>query len=157
MKIRNLTVLNTREVKQIHEQLEQEYGYQGKLDYAFLKNNRDRIYILHRDIDKVPIDKLRIDSAGLYFATSYPSALRLTMEGSQIIGPQAKKNVLDIDKEQTKAWFRGEDLVVDKALQGFHLIRHSKDYLGCGKARDGKLYNYLPKTRRIIPEHTPNE
>ncbi|MEK6963564.1 MAG: hypothetical protein AABX70_04000 [Nanoarchaeota archaeon] len=157
MKIKHLTVLNSREVKHICEQLEQQYGFNEKLPYAFLKSNKDKLYIVHRDIDHIDADDLKIDTLGLYFATQYPQELRLSMEGSQILNVQANKNVLELTKEQTKAWFRGEDLQVPPELTGFQILRCGSDYLGSGKAANGKLYNYLPKTRRIIPEHTPNE
>lgn len=164
MKISSLTVLNTREVKQVREQLEEQHGFKGELPFVFLKSNRDRLYVIHRDVEKVKTEELRIDSMGLYFATQpfeknrkENAELRLSVEGSQIIGPKATKNILEINKEQAKAWFRGEDLEIDGKLQGFCLVKHEKDYLGSGKAGSGKLYNYLPKTRRIIPEHTPNE
>lgn len=157
MKIKHLTVLNSRDVKHIYEQLEQQYGFKEKLPYAFLKNNQDKLYIIHRDVDEIDAQDLHIDTLGLYFATQYPEALRLSMEGSQILGVNAHKNILDLTKEQTKSWFRGEDLEVPSELNGFQILRSGPDYLGCGKASKGKLYNYLPKTRRIIPEHTPNE
>ncbi|HLD04982.1 MAG TPA: hypothetical protein VJG90_04665 [Candidatus Nanoarchaeia archaeon] len=167
MRIQHLTILNTREAKRLHEQLEQQYGYKGKMPYAFLQSNKDKVYIIHKDVDQVELQTLRVDTLGLYFMTlHYPHEkgkktsefqLRLSIEGSQLIGPQATKNVLDLTKEQTKAWFRGEDLEIDPSCTGFQIIRHQSDYLGCGKASSGKLYNYLPKTRRIVPEHTPNE
>ncbi len=157
MKIKHLTVLNSRDVKKIYEQLEQQYGFKEKLPYAFLKSNKDKLYIVHRDIDHIDSEDLKIDTLGLYFATQHPTELRLSMEGSQFLGAHATKNVLELTKEQTKAWFRGEDLSISPDLIGFQIVRHDLDYLGCGKASHGKLYNYLPKTRRIVPEHTPNE
>ena len=144
MKIKHLTVLNSREVKQIHEQLEQQYGFDQKLPYAFLKSNKDKLYIVHRDVDKIDASDLKIDTLGLYFATQYPGELRLSMEGSQLLSSNAHRCVLELTKEQAKTWFRGEDLPVSPDLAGFQIVRHGSDYLGCGKAAKGKLYNYLP-------------
>ena len=35
------------------------------------------------------------------------------------------------------------------ALSGYVLIRHGNDFIGSGKASDRKIFNYVPKARRI--------
>ena len=77
----------------------------------------------------------------------------MSMEGAQLIGPHAKKNILDIDQDQLRLWMKGEDVELNKAenlgLNGFVLLRHNQEIIGCGKMKEGKVLNFVPKTRRV--------
>ena len=126
-----------------------------KLDNAFLQSEKDKIYIINKEINKVNLEKLRINSMGLYFGVLINNKLRLSIEGSQIIGPKAKKNVLELDNEQVKQWLRGEDILFNNnlinknELSDFVIIKNNNDFYGCGKTRDNKILNYMPKIRRV--------
>ncbi|HLC57599.1 MAG TPA: hypothetical protein VJH95_03440 [Candidatus Nanoarchaeia archaeon] len=145
-----LKILNSREKKKFLEKLEVAYGIPKlRLDHVFLQTPKGRLYITNRDIEKIPLDNLRINSIGLYFANSSPEGLRLTIEGSQLIGKMATKNILELNKEQSKQWFSGEDINIASAMQGFVLIKHAHDFLGTGRLANGILHNFLGKERRI--------
>jgi NOL1/NOP2/fmu family ribosome biogenesis protein len=73
----------------------------------------------------------------------------LSIEGSQIIGPKCNKNILELKDEQRELWVKGYDLDIDGDL-GFVIIKNKDDFLGCGKLRNNKLYNYVPKSRRLM-------
>lgn len=145
-----LKILNSREKKKLLEELSATYGIKPlKMDYVFLQNPKGRIYITNRDIEKIPLEKLRINSIGLYFAMQDKPGLRLSVEGSQIIGKLATRNILELTEEQAQEWFSGRDIEVASNLQGFVLIKHQDDFLGCGNLSNGILHNYLGKERRI--------
>ena len=146
----NYKIFNSRDKKKLLEELEEHYGIKDlRLDYVFLQNPKGRIYITNRDIEKIPLDKIRINSLGLYFANQDKPGLRLSVEGSQILGKQATKNILEINQEQTNQWFSGQDIKTESNLQGFVLVKHKEDFLGCGNLTQGILHNYLGKERRI--------
>ena len=44
---------------------------------------------------------------------------------------------------------KGEDLDKEFNGKGFLIIKHNNDYLGTGKYRDGRILNFVPKTRRL--------
>src|SRR3989344_9409570 len=99
-------VLNTRDVKDILKKLEDMYGFTGKLDYAFLVDTKNNIFIIGKDVALIDYEQLHINSMGLYFGEiNKYKEFRLSLEGSQIIGPYALKNVLDLDEEQVRAYF----------------------------------------------------
>ena len=75
--------------------------------------------------------------------------LRLSIEGSQLIGKAAKKNVVEISDCQVKKWLFGNDIEIGTACEGFVIVRNKNDFLGTGKIKDGVLLNFIPKTRRI--------
>ena len=77
------------------------------------------------------------------------SGIRMTVEGAQLIGKYATKNVLDLDKDQIKEWIKGNQVDVKYDTNGFVLIRNKKDFFGCGLVKNNILLNYFPKTRRL--------
>ncbi|MBL7054239.1 hypothetical protein ISS05_00610 [Candidatus Woesearchaeota archaeon] len=147
--MQNLTILNKKQAKEILKLIKKQFNADFKSDYAFLKNEKEKIYLIHKDISVINIEKLRINSFGMYFAQIRNNEIRLSIEGSQLIGPKADKNILEIDEKQTKEWMAGTDLEIEGDYSGFVLVKHNKDFLGCGKARDGKVFNFVGKARRI--------
>jgi len=148
-KMPELKILNSREVKEILKLIENQWNAKLKLNYAFLKNNKNRVFIVNKDISKIDFSKLRINSLGMYFCEINNPNIRLSIEGSQIIGPTATKNIVEINEEQTKQWFKGEDLEINGNYNGFVIIKHNNDFLGTGKYKEGKVLNYISKSRRI--------
>jgi len=145
-----LTILNNKEIKKILKLIENQWDAKLKLDYAFLKNNRNRIFIVNKDISKIELEKLRINSFGMYFCETRDSDIRLTIEGSQIVGPKATKNIVEISSEDVKKWLKGEDLEKEcNNCNGFVILKHNSDFLGTGKYKSGSILNYVSKARRI--------
>ncbi len=147
--MKNYTILNSKQVKRIIKVLEQQFGFGGKLDYVFLRTNKGKIYVVNRDIDRIDLDMVRINSMGLYFGELLDSGeLRLSIEGSQIIGPKASKNVFELDDDSLRLWFKGIDFELEDDRNAFVIIKHDEDYCGCGKIKNKKLLNYVGKVRR---------
>ena len=145
-----LKILNSKEIKEIFEMAEKQWGAKLKLDYGYLKNNKNRVFIISKDISQIDISKLRLNSVGMYFCEFDNVGIRLSIEGSQIIGLKAEKNLVELDEEETRKWFKGEDLEKDcKDCSGFVILKHNKDFLGTGKYSNGKILNYVAKTRRV--------
>lgn len=92
---------------------------------------------------------LKFARKGVHFGTLEKDGLRLSIEGSFIVGKIAKKNVLEVDDESAIKWLRGEDLEVSRGLQGYYIVKWREYFLGCGRASNGRLRNYVPKDRRI--------
>ena len=109
--------------------------------------------MMARDVDKIPREGLRVNSLGLYVAEVKGDQLRLSIEGSQLIGPIAKRNVHEIDKEQLKEWFQGKDIKIEKEYEGFVILKHNNDFVGSGKFKEGFILNFVPKARRIMEMH----
>ena len=147
--MQKLNILNKKETKKLLAQIEEQWGATLETDCVFLKNEDGKIFIANKEFGTLDLSRLRINSLGLYIAQEADDELRLSIEGSQLIGPLAKKNVLELNDDEASEWLRGTDL--DKATdeRGFVLIKNSGDFLGCGKATGNKILNYVPKTRRI--------
>lgn len=116
-------------------------------DFEFFVSGK-KIYIAASDLKKINLNKFKVVSIGNYFAKK-ENGLRLSIEGSQIIGPKALKNVLEIDKKELKSWLSGEDLPKESKTTGIFLIKFDKDFFGSGKITGKKILNYVPKARRV--------
>ena len=144
-----MNILNKKAIKEILALIKSQWNSDIKLDYGFLKDNNDKLYIVNKEFANLPLEKLRINKIGMYFGQLLHNELRLSIEGSQIIGPTAKKNILEISKEQARDWLKGIDLETEEKLKGFILIKHKKDFMGTGKIKNKKVLNFVPKGRRI--------
>ena len=145
-----LKILNSKEIKEIHKLIESQWGAKIKLDYGFLKNSKNRIFIINKSISKIDFSKLRLNSAGMYFCEIDDKGIRLSIEGSQIIGAKAARNAVELNEEETRKWFKGEDLEKEcKDCKGFVILKNKKDFLGTGKYSNGRILNYVSKTRRV--------
>jgi len=102
--MQKIKILNNKEIKEILNLIEKQWDAKLNLDYVFLKTEKEKIYIVNKDISKVDLGKLRINTIGLYFAEVKDNNIRLSIEGSQIIGPKAKKNVLELNEKEVKAF-----------------------------------------------------
>ena len=147
--MQKLKILNSREIKEILKLIEKQWGAKLKPNYAFLQNNKNRVFIINKEISKIDISKLRINTIGIYFCEVDKVGIRLSIEGSQIVGPEATKNIAEITETQTKQWLKGEDLETKENYSGFVIIKHQNYFLGTGKFKENKVLNYVGKSRRI--------
>lgn len=149
--MKQLHILNSREARDVLKKIEEQYGCLMHLDYSLLMDHDHHVFILHPDAAAIDFDKIRINSVGLYFAeVTKNGEIRLTLEGSQIVGPHARKNIVELTEAQARNYFRGEEVKLDVTVSGapFLLLKLKDDFFGAAKYKDGLLLNYLPKYHR---------
>ena len=153
--MQKLIILNTREIKKIKEVLKNDFGYSPQEDYAYLRNDKNRIFLVNKDIGRLDIDKLKIDKIGLYFAEVKHNRVRLSKEGAQLLAKEAEKNkvilknVVEFSEKEMSDYFRGLDL--EKELgddNKFILLKYGREIFGCAKYKEKKILNFLPKIHR---------
>jgi NOL1/NOP2/fmu family ribosome biogenesis protein len=158
--MQKLVVLNTREKRKILDALSELYGFSGKIEGAFFVSTKQKIFLLSPDIamlDKSQERALRIDKAGLYIGRVEESGgIRLSIEGSQIIGPYSSKHLLEISEEHLEPWVKGEDFGLSEQEKeqvgeehGFFIIKFQNDYLGCGQVKNNNVRSLVSKDRRL--------
>lgn len=147
MYIFEMDILSKTEIKKILRQLDKQFDFKEKMDYVFLKNTKNKIFIVSKDLEKIKLGDFKINTSGLYIIKEEKDGLRLSIDGSQIIGPKCGKNILVLD--DINEWLTGYNVKVDTKLKGYVIVKCKDDFLGCGKIVKGKLLNYIPKSRRI--------
>lgn len=140
-------ILNSREAKKIIEIINKQYGTESKMpDFSFLLKE-DKLYIVSKDFRDFELT--RIYNIGLYFARVDEGSVRLSIEGSQLIGEHATKNIVVLDKDSIQKWISGFDIETNEKSSDFVLIKYKNDFYGSGKISNGKILNFTPKERRI--------
>ncbi|PIO07025.1 hypothetical protein COT47_01765 [Candidatus Woesearchaeota archaeon CG08_land_8_20_14_0_20_43_7] len=144
-----LKILNTHDTKKILSTLKEQWGFCEKLNYAFVVNAKGKVHAVTREFARVIDLKLRIDTIGFYFGTWNSDGFRLSIEGSQIIGPLAKKNVVLLDEKEIVDWAKGIDIEKETDCTGYVILRKEDDFIGCGRIKEGRILNYIPRNRRL--------
>ena len=150
----HLKILNSKEKKEIVSKINGQWDASFSTDLGMLRNNEDKIFLMNPSIANIDLTKLRINSMGLYFAEVKDGFVRLSIEGAQMIGSLAKKNVVEISHEEAGRWLMGEDLEKQTDFQKFVIIKSNSDFLGCGCQVKGKILNYVGKNRRVSAVHS---
>ena len=148
--MKNLHILNSKEVKQLREKIVEQFGTFFSGEYAFLQSKKNKIYLVSRDLGKIALENLIIERVGLYVAEVNEAEVRLSKEGAQLLGKEkGLKNVISLTKEELKAYFYGVDVKKDLGTASrMILLQYKKDIIGCAKYKEGKILNYLPKIHR---------
>ena len=142
--------LKSKQVKEVLAALQEQFGYSEKNDLVWAENNKDRLFVVNRDIDRLPLDELRINSVGVYIAErTKEGLLRLSIEGSEMVSKSASKNVIDIDEKRRDEWLKGEDIDFEGKERGYVILRCNGDVLGCGKVKNNSILNFVSKNRRV--------
>ena len=144
------TLFSSRK-KKIIQQLEDQFGITS-LPYLFLQFGKDKIRVYSGNLSKENLNNLdkntRIENMGLYFARIQPDGIRLTIDGIQLVKDQITKNIMEINNNQAKDWFKGNDLDI-KAESAFKILKNNNEFIGCGKSTGDRITNFVPKERRI--------
>jgi NOL1/NOP2/fmu family ribosome biogenesis protein len=104
---------------------------------------------------------LPVEGVGLYVAKesvdkSGVREVRLSVDGIHLWKEQIKNNIIQLNVEQEKEWFKGRNIELNEEqkdflnFKGLVVVRSfdGMDFIGMGKIGGGVLYGYLPKERR---------
>ena len=152
-----LKILNRKKIKEILALIKKQWGADFKTELAFLMNTQNKIFLVNREVFNLNLEKLRINSIGLYFGELKNNELRLSIEGSQLVGKNAKQNIAELNEKQAMQWLKGQDIGIKENYTSFVILKHKNDFLGTGKYKQDKILNFVPKARRFkynleIPE-----
>lgn len=135
--------------KKIMEKLEEQYGI-DKMNYLLVKSGRDKIRGFTGSLSKEEIlvlsRNINIEVIGLYLFKE-ENGIRLSFDAPLLL--DAKKSIIEISDEQAESWLKGSDIFVEDKRHGFVILKNNQDFLGCGKASQGRIANFVPKERRI--------
>lgn len=143
----HLRIFTAKEKREVLREINEHFSSDFSTECVMLENNKNRIFLLNRDLEKVDEKKLRINNLGLYFCTREKDGFRLSIEGSQLVNP--KKNFYETSNEEAKKWIAGENITVKDELNGYVIVKYKDDAIGCGKFKSGEIINAVPKDRRI--------
>ena len=152
----NIRFVKSSEKKQILQDLNEQFGIE-KLNYLLIEAGKEKIRGFSGSLSKEEIQELgrivNIEVIGLYLikkerSKSGKQELRLSFDSPTLFKTQIAKNIVDIDDNQLSLWIRGNDLDLESP-EGAVIIKHNDDFIGCGRSNGLKIFNYVPKDRRL--------
>ncbi len=147
-------LFSPQETQEILSKLNAQFGIQ-KIPGRLIKIGNEKIFLFQGEFLEEQIKNLEkitfIERIGVYFAKIFDltGEIRLSIEGTQILKNQITKNTFEINNEQLTPWMQGQELNIQTGLKGIIVIKYKDDYLGCGKASENKIGNFIPKSRRL--------
>ena len=147
-------ILSNQETKEILSKLNEQFGIQ-KIPGRLIKIGKERIFLFNGDFSDEQIKNLEkivfIEKIGIYVGAIFlpTDEIRLSIEGTQIFKDQITKNLFEINEEKFGNWMQGEELNIKTGLRGIIVIKYKNNFLGCGKASENKIGNFIPKSRRL--------
>ena len=146
--------MSDAEKKELEIIIEKNYG--AKIDFSNFDcyiNKRNEIYLVSKFID----EKLAEMASyfGLYFGKlKRNQKIQLSVEGSQIVGKRATKNIAIVDDENICRFVEGLECrwieLLNCEINNFVLIKNGNDFFGVGVLRENKIDSLIPKARRIM-------
>lgn len=147
-----LKILSEHEKNEIEKKLGEQFSIEH-IPGIILKRGEERLFFFSGNLTENEIKKLEkavfIERMGVYFARVIGNDIKLSIEGTQILKSQIKKNIFELNENQLEEWMTGQDLQIKTGKRGFIIIKHKDDFLGCGKASEEKIGNFIPKSRRL--------
>ncbi len=139
---------NSKKKKVFLKDVENSFGCSFDKDNIFFINNKGKVYMLSKDFSFLKTELFRLDAMGLYIGRYNQGIYKPSIEGSQLLGPKATKNVIELTREQRNEWLLGHDVPVS-AEENIYILKYEDDYLGSGKVKEGYVLINIPKARRL--------
>jgi len=152
-----LKILNEKEKNGIIKKLNEQFGI-NEIPGIIVKRGTERLFLFQGDFSKQEIKFMErtipIERVGVYFAKIFKERtgkekIRLSIEGTQILKKQIKKNIFELNEEQMEKWMKGQELLISTQKKDFLVMKYNDNFLGTGKASEKKITNFIPKNRRL--------
>lgn len=86
---------------------------------------------------------------GIYIAKKAPYGFIISIEGSFLIGRNAKRHIVELSEEEFEKWMRGEDIEIGLPERGVYLVKFGQAFAGSGYYNGRVLRNLVPKVRTV--------
>ncbi|MEK6875554.1 MAG: hypothetical protein AABX30_02630 [Nanoarchaeota archaeon] len=168
-----IQILNQRRKQEVIKNLNQQFGVK-EIQGNLIKTGKEKIFLYTGTLSEKELleisNRIHLEGIGLYIAKEQEENIRLTIEGAILLKDQIIKNIFEINREQLKEWMRGSEILLDEddnsimkggesgrvggminqqKPKGFVVMSYKGDFLGCGKASEKKITNFIPKGRRL--------
>ena len=148
-----LKILNKNEKQEIEKKLNNQFGIEN-IPGIILRWGKEKLFLFSGSFNKHEIknieERVPIERIGVYFAKIVNNdEIRLSIEGTQILKEQIKKNIFELNEKLSEEWMMGRELLIKTGKKGFLIMKYKDNFLGCGKASENKIGNFIPKNRRL--------
>ena len=148
-------ILSKKEKKNLLEEMKEKFGLEKQdLKYLFIKTGKNRIRgfsgILSREEISILMANLNIELIGVYLFRQ-EQQLRLSHDAVSLLRKKIKKSIVEVSDKEASRWLKGEDIDIknNKIKKGIVILKNKDDLIGIGKSSGEKIFNFVPKERRI--------
>lgn len=148
----NIKFIKSNQKKEIIEKLKTQFGI-SELPYLLIKSGKEKVRAFSGHLSKEEIFKItqiaNVEIVGMYLLKQEsPEDIRLSFDAPIILKDQITKNIVEINDEQFTSWIRGENIDIE-GIKGNVIIKYQDNFIGCGKSNGLKIFNYVPRDRRL--------
>jgi NOL1/NOP2/fmu family ribosome biogenesis protein len=106
---------------------------------------KNKAFVMSQELEKKGI------YAGLLAGKRSKFGWKPTSDFVQLMGKLARKNVVEISREEAEKIFRGESIERKELEEGYVIlkIKGFNVYVGCGLYLHGKIISQIPKYKRL--------
>ena len=155
MNIKNVKFLSNSEKDNLNRIFIESYGVRiNTTDFEFFVTAKEKVWVTTKKA-KIMVKKLPnpIYMGLMIGKLKTNNKIKLSIEGSQLIGNEANKNIIEIEN-CTDYIFGGDPIIVRKISvenHSFPLVKCSNYYLGSvGYISENKVINLFPTSRRKL-------
>ena len=155
MQINKMKILERKEIEKIEDIVERNYGTKINLrQFLVLETFEEKIWLTAKDLLSINLSKLPVNCVGMNFGKLKRNGkINLTIEGSQMVGVEATKNLVLLNEDNAKKFMQGSDVKPDKEINceyhNFSIIKSGEDILASSLLTEEGIENQLPRSRRI--------
>ena len=122
-------------------------SFRWGIDLNFFDNFRfyltkKRIYLINEQWDKIP--EQGFIKAGIVLAEKKFQEWKLTNSSVQLLGERIKKSLLELTNFEIKQLFKTGNIELRNLTEGYYIITHLGNFIGCASNFNGKLKMHLP-------------
>ena len=157
MQAEGLKILKENEIRHLERIIEKNYGSGINLSkfLVFESGIDKKIWIASKTVSRIDLNKINVSLVGMYFGKiKRNDKIHLSIEGSQIVGKNATKNIIDVDVNDAEKFLSGESLEIDKKencdYDNFVILKSGNDILGSSLLTEKGIKNLIPKSRRYM-------
>ena len=142
--------LRKREIDQVKELLLGNYGFSMPNSWKLYYLGKSKVWVLKEEFFDLPLERFNVETMGFYLCHFEHDIFRLSIQGAQIVGKKASKNILDISLKEAWELIRGFDIDKETGLEATYIILKSPvGIIGVGKNHKTKVLCQIKKNRRI--------
>jgi len=143
--------LSKHERRKLLDEFKENFGI-SKLNYLFLRAGKEKIRAFSGSLSREEISVLarvvNIELMGIYLAKQQGNEIRLSHDAVSLLRKEISKNIIELSDDKAEKWLRGEN-IDKKAEKGFVILKHKDDLIGTGKSNGERIFNFVPKERRV--------
>jgi len=146
-------LLGATKRERLERMLKLQYGIDCRLPSTLIQSGAGKIRIATPEAFEAAQLLRGVHSVGLYVVKVVDGTPVLSIEGTHLFCREIRQNVMELSHEQSDAWMSASPVQLKTHTASKYVAaRSGPDCLGCGRTSGPKVFPYVPRWRRIVPQ-----